>query len=86
MIQIESIDEPLRNGLWSLLKVHCWDHVHHSSGMYGGYYLNDYGNEKIQALCQLLWFHYFKKPFDQLSNDWTKVLAYLRQYFFDCKW
>ncbi|MCX5806948.1 MAG: hypothetical protein NT010_12955 [Proteobacteria bacterium] len=86
MIQIESIDEPLRNGLWSLLKVHSWDNVSHSSGIYGGYYLNDYGNEQIQALCQRLWFHYFKKPLDQLSNDWTKVLAHLRQYFFDCKW
>ena len=86
MIQIESIDEPLRNGLWSLLKVHCWDNVRHSSGIYGGYYLNEYGNEKIQSLCQRLWFHYFKKPLDQLSNDWSKVLAHLRQYFFDCKW
>ena len=25
VIQLESIDEPLRNGLWSLLKIHCWD-------------------------------------------------------------
>jgi len=55
IIQIESMDEPLRNGLWSLLKVHCWDHVHRSSGIYGGYYLNDYGNEQIQSLCQRLW-------------------------------
>ena len=26
IIQIESIDELLRNGLWSLLKVFCWDY------------------------------------------------------------
>ncbi len=35
IIQIESIDEPLRNGLWSLLKLHVWDHVHYTSGVYG---------------------------------------------------
>ena len=86
MIQIDSIDEPLRNGLWSLLKVHSWDWVQSSSGIIHGYHLNDYGNQEIASLCQSLWFNYFKKPLDQLSNDWTKVLAYLRQYFFDCKW
>lgn len=80
------MDEPLRNGLWSLLKVHCWDYVHHSSGIYGGYFLSDYGNEPIRTLCQRLWFNYFKKPLDQLSNDWSDVLAQLRRYFFACKW
>ncbi len=86
IIQIDSMDEPLRNGLWSLLKVHCWDHIHHSSGIYGGYYLNDYGNQEIQALCKRLWFNYFKKPLDRLSNDWSKVLSQLREHFFHCEW
>ena len=73
IIQIESMDEPLRNGLWSLLKVHCWDHVHYRSGIYGdvGCYLNDSDNQEIQTLCKQLWFNYFKKPLDQLSNDWS---------------
>lgn len=86
IIQIESMDEPLRNGLWSLLKVHCWDHVRRSSGIYRGYYLNDYGNEQVYSLCQRLWFNYFKKPLDQLSNDWNDVLTQLRQQFFKCNW
>ena len=87
IIQIESMDEPLRNGLWSLLKLHCWDHVRHtSSGIGGGYYLDGYDNQKIHSLCKCLWFNYFKKPLDQLSNKWSKVLAELREYFFDCKW
>lgn len=86
IIQLESMDEPLRNGVWSLLKVFVWDEVRRSSGMYGGYHLNDYGNEEIQTLCQRLWFNHFKKPLDQLSNDWSKVLQQLRTYFFDCSW
>lgn len=86
IIQIESVDEPLRNGLWSLLKVHCWDHVSPSTGLYGGYYLSDYGNEEIQTLCTRLWFNYFKKPLDNLSNDWSDVLAELRRYFLNCEW
>lgn len=84
IIQIESIDEPLRNGIWSLLKVHCWDHVRYSQGMYGGYYLSS--NEEHKSLCERLWFNYFKKPLDKLDNDWGKVLQQLRQYFFKCEW
>jgi hypothetical protein len=30
IVQIDSMDEPLRNALWSLLKVFVWDHVHAS--------------------------------------------------------
>lgn len=86
LIQLESMDEHLRNALWSLLKVHVWDHVRASSGIYHGYYLSDHGNQEIRALCTRLWFGYFKKPLDQLDNDWNKVHAELRRYFFQCEW
>jgi len=84
IIQIESIDEPLKNGLWSLLKIHVWDHVHYTSGMYGGYFLSN--NEDHYKLCERLWFDYFKKPLDQLDGDWKKVLEKLRRYFFESEW
>ncbi|RMF17416.1 MAG: hypothetical protein D6761_04305 [Candidatus Dadabacteria bacterium] len=87
IVQIDSIDEPLRNTLWSLLKVHVWDHIHGSPGIYGAYYhLSSHGNEKLRQLCERLWFNYFKKPLDQLDDDWTKVHAQLRRYFFECEW
>lgn len=84
IIQIDSIDEPLRNGLWSLLKVHAWDGAYYSQGMYGGYYLSS--NKEYKALCERLWFNYFKKPLDKLDNNWSVVLEQLRLYFFECKW
>ena len=83
IIQIESMDEPLRNGIWSLLKIYIWDHVTYSSGVYG-YYLSS--NDEIRGLCNGLWFNYFKKPLDTLNNNWTIVLEQLRQYFFECEW
>jgi hypothetical protein len=52
--------------------------------MYGGYYLSC--NEEHKALCERLWFNYFKKPLDNLDNKWTKVLEQLRHYFFECEW
>jgi len=81
IVQIDSVDEQLKNALWSLLKIHVWDHVHYR---YGGYYLSH--NEEIKALCERLWFSFFKKPLDTLDNNWSKVRAFLRTHFFNCPW
>ena len=77
VIQLESIDEPLRNGLWSLLKIHCWD----DSTSY-----HTDSNELIYRLCSKLWFQYFKYPLDMLSNEYEVVLKKIRGYFFSCDW
>lgn len=86
IVQIESVDEPLKNALWSLLKVNIWDHVRHSSGVYGGYFISKDCNQDMYVLCQRLWFNYFKKPLDTLDNDWSVVRKSLRNYFFSCEW
>ncbi len=87
LIQIDSIDEPLRNGLWSILTVSVWDNVKLThSGRYPGYYLSDQQNSKYKELCDLLWFSYFKKPLDKLGDEWKKVLEEIRVYFFKCEW
>lgn len=87
LIQIETLDDALRNGLWSLLKISYWDRVHSSSDVFGSHYhLSTYGNEPIRTLCQRLWFTHFKKPLDRLSNNWNDVLQQLRTHFFECQW
>lgn len=86
IVQIDSIDEPLRNALWSLLKVFVWDHMGESSGIYRGYFLSSDSNKEIRELCDRLWFSYFKKPLDQRDNEWDKVHGQLRNYFFGCEW
>jgi hypothetical protein len=84
IVQLDSVGEQLKNALWSLLKIHVWDHVRYTSEMYGGCFLSD--NKEIKSLCERLWFNYFKKPLDTLDNDWSEVLARLRSYFFECPW
>lgn len=86
IVQIDSIDEPLRNALWSLLMVFVWDQICASPGIYGGYYLSSGSNKEIRELCDRLWFAYFKKPLDQRDDEWPKVHGQLRKYFFDCEW
>jgi len=86
IIQIESMDEPLRNGLWSLLKLFCWDDVRHLAGPFSGCYISKDSNQELFYLCKELWFNYFKRPLDSLDRDWHEVLKELRNYFFSCEW
>jgi len=81
------MDEPLRVGLWNVLKIFVWDQVaYSSSGFGGGYSLSASANSEIKRLCDRLWFSYFKRPLDELDSDWTKVHDRLREYFFAAKW
>jgi len=82
IIQIESIDVPLRNGIWNLLQLDCWVKV--KGRDYGGPYL--YENKNHQRLCVELWVNYFKEPLDSMDRKWRAVKRHLRDYFFTCEW
>ncbi len=85
-IQFESMDEQLQNGLWSLLKIFVWDSARTAIPGEYGVYLNGRLNGQIKDLCTLLWFDYFKKPLDELGNQWSEVLSELRKHYFNCSW
>ncbi len=74
VIQVDSLDDNLRNRLWSVL--------------YTNYFSNerfeDY--QYYISFCALLWNEYFKYPIDTLSNDPHDVREIIRKYFFGCKW
>jgi AbiJ N-terminal domain 4 len=83
-IQIDSISQELRNSLWSLLKIHFWDNVYHSSAFGGAFLSRD---PQINMFCRRLWFSFFRRPLDTLTDDWGRgVLPFLRKYFFACEW
>jgi hypothetical protein len=86
VIQLESMDEPLRNGLWNLLHHHYWDKAHHTSGYRSGYFLSSRENRLLKLLSTDLWLNYFKYPLDDLGNDWKKIYGQIRQYYFGCEW
>lgn len=89
VIQLDSIDEALKNGIWSLLNAFYWDKAQYSTSTGygdGGCSLLSGSNRDLKTLCDSLWFSYFKKPLDRLSDDWDKVLEQLRDYFFKAQW
>src|SRR3990170_7538382 len=82
IIQIDSMDDDLRNGLWDALIFHFWDQMKTSN--YGDIIFNNYND--VGFLIQVLWHGYFKKPKDTINRNWHSTLAGLRKFFFDCQW
>lgn len=85
LAQRESMDEELRNSLWSLLTLFYWNTYRApGSGIYGR---SDYVNgSNLNPLITSLWLHYFKKPIDTIEKYWERCLENLRKHFFSAKW
>jgi len=71
VLQTDSMDNDLRNGLWNVLFSFYWN----SS--------EEWGSGNIATLFKSLWHSYFKWPLDTLLD---KRLKTIREYFFKCKW
>jgi hypothetical protein len=82
-IQIDSMDDALRVGLWNALLTHHFAFVIRGDG-YGA--VSHYPLEELQETCRALWLHYFKKPLDTLPKTWEKIYDILRPYFFEAGW
>lgn len=81
-IQIESIDDDLRNSLWNVLVLSFWKNLE-------GYLQIDYDEKEsypernnVKRLVKLLWFSHFKKTFDELLGFWPKDYRYVKEIFF----
>ncbi|MCD4841696.1 MAG: hypothetical protein K8R08_06800 [Methanosarcinales archaeon] len=85
VIQIDSIDDDLRNRLWDSLKIFYWDKVQHE-------WVSDilkYGEDSekgIVLLIRNLWHKYYKKPLDTIDDNWSLIYDEIRRYFFLSDW
>jgi hypothetical protein len=78
VIQKNSMDEDLRNGLWNIWYVYIGDKV------YNYQYLSE--NRDIDALFKQYWRNLFKKPIDTMPKWSSDGLERIRKYFFACNW
>ena len=78
-IQLESIDDELKNGLWNIYDLYILQKIKDEW---------DYTFEVRPSLffSNSLWHHYFKKPIDQIPNQFYRVQTEIRTYFFTCEW
>jgi len=78
-IQVNSIDDALRNRLWNVLKKHYWKAL-------SEYYDSYYKAPKLRLFIEKIWDEYFKWPIDTIPGFWSDIYNVLRKYFFNCKW
>ncbi|UYG04950.1 hypothetical protein OCT51_06195 [Halomonas sp. LR3S48] len=84
-IQRESMDEELRNSLWSLVQGVYWDsYESNRSRMYGRSDFVEGSN--LNPLVTSLWLHYFKQPIDTVHRYFGDCVSHLREYFFSAEW
>jgi len=77
VMQIDSMDSDLRNGLWNALTIFYWDQVI-------GVWISRY--RRFDILFKSLWLNYFKRPLDTLEDNWLNTYKEIRKYFFNCEW
>ena len=80
VIQKESMDDDLRNGLWNALDIYYWRRV----------LVDSVGNISKKDISGILfskmWIDFFKLPIDTMDSYWSELHDYLRKYYFESKW
>ena len=88
IVQIESIDEDLRNSLWSALSAIYWRKFNRPKYDMGTR-CDRVSGSNLDGLFTALWLHYFKRPIDTipaLFHDENNALGRIRKYFFSAEW
>ena len=67
IMQVDSMDDDLRNGLWNALTIFYWNQVKTVELGYGPV------NQDMQSLLTKLWDEYFKQPIDTIDGVWYKT-------------
>jgi len=80
IVQIESMDDDLRIGLWNVLESCFWINA------VPGYLLTSNYNRSVLRLLKHIWSDHFKLPVDTIGNSWAAAYAYLRNHYFGCSW
>jgi hypothetical protein len=76
-VQVESMDDDLRNNLWNALSMNFFDQIR-------GEFLD--ARPPIRDLLAAIWTGYFKVPLDTRPEWGDDAYRRVREYFFKCKW
>ncbi len=79
-IQIRSMDEALRNTLWNLLTLHCWDKLKDHAPGYS------VPATRAGVFFQRTWVGFLKWRLDEKPHNNVQALKVLREQFFTWTW
>ena len=72
-VQLDSMDEELRNSLWNVLLRHIFEPIECK------YYVSD---TEYRSFIISMWFSFFKEPTDQIPNRTSDITDEIRKKFF----
>lgn len=78
IIQKDSMDEDLRNGLWNAFQVVVLDVLDRQYNWISG---SPHG-----PLFRMLWLNFFKYPLDSLDDYWETTRGRIREWYFEAEW
>lgn len=78
-IQIESIDNDLKNGLWNIYDIYLLSNIKDEFDY-------QWNINPANFFSNSMWHHYFKKPIDEIPGGFHRVQAEIRRYFFNAPW
>lgn len=78
VIQIEGIDEDLKNSLWNIITFYYWDTIKEP-------YINSNHQVKSDFLIRI-WIYFFKNRFDEMPSYVPEFRRYVKEFFFNCQW
>lgn len=78
-IQLESVDNELKNGLWNIYNLYILDKISDKHNY-------EFNISPIDFYSNTIWHHYFKKPIDEIPEGFYGVRNSIRKYFFSCEW
>ena len=88
-IQIDSMDDDLRTGLWNALTIFYWEQELYEHDIDNYEVSHVIPSPNIYILLRRLWDSYLKRTLDNL-NDWPEAYSVIgrdiKKHFFECQW
>lgn len=77
-LQVESLDDELKNGLWNGIKFFVLDRLEKQKS---------YSNHtEFEVFCSILWHHHYKLPIDTIPEYNSRSEQFIRDSFYKGQW
>lgn len=86
-IQVDSMDDDLRTGLWNVLHASFWIDIRRTvSGTVNGAVRRAVPNDNLQKAIIQLWVNFFNLPLDHKPLRWSETIGKIRAFYYGADW
>ncbi|PFJ86282.1 AbiJ-NTD4 domain-containing protein [Bacillus cereus] len=86
LIQIDSMSEPLRNGLWNSFYTFIWRTEYKKYKSSTSSVSGKEGLKNLNILTATLWYDFYKLPLSKIPSNLDSFIAYIESQYFAAEW